>query len=162
MTGQTMLEETALVIDLRDGMVLVETRSRSACSACGSGSCGTSVVSQLFGLKRNRLALDNGLGARIGDRVVIGIPDAVLVKASLWAYLVPLALMVVATGVADGFALGNLMQALCALLGLGAGLYLVRQVTGRDSRRHEFAPVMLKIEGRGTLAVDFPVSAVER
>jgi len=162
MTGQGMLEETGTVVDLRDGMALVETRSRSACSACGSGSCGTSVVSQLFGLKRNRLALDNALGASIGDRVVIGIPDAVLVKAALWAYLVPVALMVMATGVSDAFALGNMMQALCALLGLAGGLYLVRYITGRDSRRHEFDPVMLKIEGRATFAITIPVTDVER
>ena len=38
-----MLQESATVVDVRDGMALVETRSRSACSACGGGSCGTSV-----------------------------------------------------------------------------------------------------------------------
>jgi sigma-E factor negative regulatory protein RseC len=150
-----MLQESATVVDVRDGMALVETRSRSACSACGGGSCGTSVVAGLFGMRRNRLALDNALGAAIGDRVTIGIPDTVLVQASLWAYLAPVTLMVIFTGLATRFGLGDLAQVLCSLIGLALGLVLVRLVTGGAGRRHEFDPVMLGIEGHG-IRVEVP------
>ena len=89
----TMLEETATVVEVIDGRLIAETESRSSCSHCSTDSCSTSVVAKLFGIRRNRLVMENTLQAKAGDRVVIGIPDNLLVQASVMAYLLPLVVM---------------------------------------------------------------------
>ncbi|MET0064011.1 MAG: SoxR reducing system RseC family protein [Candidatus Thiodiazotropha endolucinida] len=139
-----MLEETAMVVEANKDYLWVETRSRRGCSQCGS-SCTTSVVLKLFGMKRNRLNLENTLCAEVGDRVVVGIPDELLVRASVWAYLFPLLAMfaVSATGGVIGF--GEGAQALLAMMGLAAGFALVRWNTSRQGTRRRFRPSLLRI-----------------
>ncbi|MET0015483.1 MAG: SoxR reducing system RseC family protein [Sedimenticola sp.] len=144
-----MLEETVTVVEVDTEYLWVETHSRSGCSQCSSGSCTTSVVSKLFGMKRNRIRLENTLGAETGDRVVIGIPDELLVRASVWAYLFPLLAMFAVSvtggvmGVDDGF------QALLATVGLTAGFALVRWNIARQGARHRFRPSLLRIVSGG-------------
>lgn len=151
-----MLEETAKVVEVREDRVWVETQSRSACSHCSSSSCTTSVVSELFASKRNRLELPNRLGARAGEQVVIGIPDELLVQASLWAYLAPLVVMLTLTSVSDALGMSDGLQSLLALGGLALGFILVRWVTRRAPSRQRFKPRMLRIVGHGTSRLEMP------
>lgn len=144
-----MLEETATVIAARDGRLLVESESHSACSHCGSGgSCGTSVVSQLFGSRRNRLELENTLGAQTGERVVIGIPDEILVQASVTAYLLPLLIMTLSAAAAESFGMSEGEQIVSALGGLVGGFFLVRRFSRGAATRRRFQARLLRVLGR--------------
>lgn len=125
----------------------VETESRSACSHCGSGSCSTSVLAKWSRARPNRLRLLNRLQLRPGQRVVIGIPDQVLVAASLWAYLSPLLLMLGAAGLAATLGLGDLARALAALAGLLVGLALSAKAANSGPTRDRFTPVLLRVAG---------------
>ena len=90
--------------------------------------CTTSVVSKLFGIKRNRFKLENSLGAQPGEQVVIGIPDELLVQASVRAYLLPLLVMMLATAV--GSAMGLMTDTKSAGPGwAGHGFFWVRWAT---------------------------------
>lgn len=150
-----MLEETGTVVDVQADTLWVETISRSSCSHCSSGSCSTSVISKLFGLRRNLLQLDNTLNATQGDRVVIGIPDALLVRASIWAYLLPLLAMLLAAFVAVSLGADDSLQALLALLGLVGGFFAVRWFTGRRRQQQLFQPRLLRIEQRLAISGEF-------
>ncbi|MES9812520.1 MAG: SoxR reducing system RseC family protein [Candidatus Thiodiazotropha sp.] len=142
-----MLEETGTVVEVWDDSLQVETQSRSACSHCSSSGCTTSVVSKLFGIKRNRLQLENSLGAKPGDRVVIGIPDDLLVRASVWAYLLPLIFMLASTALGGVFGASEGFQSLLALGGLAVGFYIVRWTTRNLSSQRRFKPRLLRIAG---------------
>jgi sigma-E factor negative regulatory protein RseC len=97
-----MMEEQGTVVAREDGTVWVETTRRSACHGCGQGAgCGTSLLGRLFSSRPNVLALDDPLGVAVGDQVVIGIPDTLLVRASLAAYVLPLVTLVAAAGTAE-------------------------------------------------------------
>ncbi|MBW9267878.1 MAG: SoxR reducing system RseC family protein [Candidatus Thiodiazotropha sp. (ex. Lucinisca nassula)] len=139
-----MLEETAMVVEANTDYLWVETRSRSGCSQCSS-SCTTSLVSKLFGMKRNRLKLENTLGVVAGDRVIVGIPDELLVKASVWAYLFPLLAMFAVSATGGVMGVGEGTQALLAMVGLAAGFALVRWGTSRQGARVRFRPSLLRI-----------------
>ncbi|MCU7844327.1 MAG: SoxR reducing system RseC family protein [Candidatus Thiodiazotropha sp. (ex Monitilora ramsayi)] len=139
-----MLEETAMVVEANTDYLWVETRSRSGCSQCSS-SCTTSVVSKLFGMKRNRLKLENTLGAVAGDSVVVGIPDELLVRASVWAYLFPLLAMFAVSATGGVMGVGEGAQVLLAMVGLAAGFALVRWSTSRQGARQRFRPSLLRI-----------------
>ena len=151
-----MLEEIGSVVEVWDDTIRVETESRSACSHCSSSSCTTSVVSKLFGVRRNRLQLENSLGAKLGDQVVIGIPDSLLVKASVWAYLLPLACMLTGTALGGWFGAGEGFQSLLALAGLAVGFSIVRWTTRNPSSQRRFEPQLLRFAEVGRLRVEMP------
>lgn len=144
-----MLEETATVVAVEGNSLWVESEARSACSQCDSHSCSSSAISQLFGVQRNRLCLDNHLEAQVGDQVVIGIPDELLVRASIWGYLLPLLVMVAFAIVGNAWHLSEGLQVVLAMLGLAAGFYAVRLAT-RD-KQQKFQPQLLRIAPRAGL-----------
>ncbi|WPL17224.1 Sigma-E factor regulatory protein RseC [Thiorhodovibrio winogradskyi] len=86
-----MIEELAVVIAADDGFAEVEPQRRATCDHCGvKGACGTSLIDRFLGRRPVRLRVVNAMGARAGERVTIGVADAVLLRAALVAYLVPL------------------------------------------------------------------------
>jgi len=90
-----MIEENAQVVALNlegDGLhVWVETQRKSACDACSANKgCGTGIVSKAFGEKKMRMNALNNIGAEVGDTVILGIDDEILVKSSFMTYFVPL------------------------------------------------------------------------
>jgi sigma-E factor negative regulatory protein RseC len=142
-----MLEETGTVIDTQGDTLWVQTISRSSCSKCSTSACSTSVIGKLFNLKRNVLQMENTLQAIKGQRVVIGIPDSTLVKASVWAYLVPIVFMVAATMVALSLGAGDALQAMVAAAGLVLGFMVVKRVMSRVTEKGQFEPLLLRFEG---------------
>ena len=151
----SMLEETAQVIEVKDGLLIAETESRSGCNHCSSNSCTTSVVAKLFGVKRNRLVLENSIDARPGDQVLIGIPDQLLVRASLTAYLLPLTVMLLVTALGDLAGIDELFLSLLALAGLAMGFLTVRWVS-RNGSPQRYEPRLLRIVAAGYQRVDMP------
>jgi sigma-E factor negative regulatory protein RseC len=150
-----MLTESATVVDARDGYLWVESQSRSGCSQCASSTCTTSVVAKLFGVRTNRLRLENTLDAKPGQRVEIGIPDELLVSASVWAYLVPLLLMFATAIVAQVLGLDQGTQSVMAMAGLAAGFYLVRLRTSGHQARRRFVPKLLRIHEEHSVRIEF-------
>jgi sigma-E factor negative regulatory protein RseC len=155
MTETTMLEQTARVIDVNDGMLLAETESRSGCNHCATSGCTTSVVARLFGVRRNRLVMENSIGARPGDQVVIGIPDALLVRASVLAYLMPLLSMLGLGALGDQFGLAPIWLSLLALGGLAIGFFMVYRVT-RGWSAQRYRPQVLRLVTAHRQQVDLP------
>ncbi len=138
-----MIEEYALVVDAGPGYAWVETNRRSACGSCSvGGACGTSVIAKLFGNRRLRFRVHNDLGALPGEQVVIGIPDAILTRASFTAYLLPLLAMLGAALPAQALAMGEGFTALAGLLGLGLGLALAGRAGNRGRERYQ--PLLLR------------------
>jgi sigma-E factor negative regulatory protein RseC len=150
-----MLEETARVIEVKDGLLLAETESRSGCNHCSSGNCSTSVVAKLFGVKRNRLVMENSIGARAGDQVVIGIPDALLARASVLAYLMPLVSMLGLSALGDQFGLAPIWLSLLALGGLAVGFFIVYRVT-RGWSAQRYRPQLLRLVAAEYQRVELP------
>ncbi len=151
-----MLEETATVIAVEKDSLWVESQSRSSCSSCSSSHCSSSAISQLFSLQHNRLRLNNSLDAQVGDQVVIGIPDELLVRASMWGYLLPLLAMVGFAVIGNAWHVSEGLQVLLAMLGLAVGLYVVRLVTRHSHAEHgneeqAFQAQLLRIATHGGL-----------
>lgn len=140
-----MIETPATVVAVKPGLAWVETVRQSACGSCGStGSCGTSVVAKLFGAPRSRLRIDDAQGLRVGEQVVIGIPDGTLVRASFVAYLIPLLFLIAGSGVATHLGAGEGGVALTGLAGLGIGFWVSGRLTGGPSARERYRPVLVR------------------
>ena len=86
-----MLQEKGVVIGLRGGTAVVQTKNKLACSSCKvSTSCGTGIVEQYLSAKLFESELPNTLNAKVGQQVIIEIPKSSVTKASLVVYVVPL------------------------------------------------------------------------
>lgn len=152
-----MIEETATVVRVEEGAAWVSVQTRSACGHCGaSADCGTAMIAKLFGEKENLLRLANPLGVVAGDRVVIGVSNALLLKASMLAYLLPLVSFIAVVGIGQWLGLDEEVSTILGFAGLGAGLWLTNHLTGGRHGREAYCPVMLRRAG-----AEFPLTRIE-
>ena len=125
--AEYMLEHNGKVVAATPASVLIETERRSACGHCGvSDRCGTSIVAGLFKQRANTISLDNTMGLQTGDEVVIGIPEHLLLRAALWAYMAPLLFMISFALIAATAGYADEYVFLASIVGLFGGLYLAR------------------------------------
>lgn len=148
-----MLEEQGRVIEVQAGFVWVETQRRSTCGACNlNGGCGTSVLSRVMGQRRTRVRALDSLGARVGEEVIIGIEDTMLLRGSLAVYAVPL--LGLLGGAVSGAALAPHWgwsaeggSILFGLAGLGIGILWLARHARRTRLDRRYQPVVLRRTG---------------
>ena len=150
-----MLEEIALVVKSTPEQLWIETQTRSSCTHCSSSSaCGTSVLAKLFAVKRIQLQVENSLGAKSGEKVIIGMPDELLIRAAIWVYLLPLIAMVLVTILADISGAGEGMQSLSGLGGLLIGFILLRRHTRNTTSQQKFKPRLLRLADQTEVSLE--------
>jgi len=139
-----MIEEIGKVVAVEDGAVWVETIRQSACQSCSARSgCGHSALSRLG---RQAVHLRAGTTQRydVGEEVVIGVPETVVVSSSLLAYLMPLVLALLLAIPVDTMTHSDGYTALAALLGLGLGLGALRLHFTRNQHDQRYEPQVLR------------------
>ena len=96
-----MLSEPAIVKRRVDDRVEVELVRESACAGCDlNQGCGTGALGRLLGKRKRPLLVSSERELHPGDRVVLSLPEAALVRVSLLVYGLPLLGMLVGAGVA--------------------------------------------------------------
>jgi len=132
-----MIEEYATVIATQEDKAVIEVTKTSSCGSCqAKGSCGTVSLANFFNFQAPRLKVENSLNAKPGDQVLVGIKENTLVTGSLLLYIVPILSMLL-FAIITGFIVQQnfpnieleLSQTLAGLVGLAAGLVLVRHVS---------------------------------
>ncbi|MET0052053.1 MAG: SoxR reducing system RseC family protein [Candidatus Thiodiazotropha sp.] len=150
-----MLEHPARVVALQEPYAWIEAEVQSGCSSCSSNSCSTSVIANLFGLKRNRFRVENPIHAQVGDQVMIGIPSRAIAQASVLAYLLPLVAMLTLTFIGQAMNMNNGVQGMFALAGLLLGLGMVRWLTVPGRVGSKQIPQLLRVTQSGYRKVEF-------
>jgi sigma-E factor negative regulatory protein RseC len=149
-----MIEEQGRVVALEPGAVWVETLRKSTCSSCSANAaCGQGLMDRLgVGRQRGYVRALSQMQLAVGDTVIIGVREDLLVRSSLLVYLLPLLGLFAAALLADGLGLSEPLVILCGLLGLSATWLMVRWRAARVAENPFLQPVVLR-----TLLV--PVSA---
>jgi sigma-E factor negative regulatory protein RseC len=121
-----MNENEAIVQRLDGEYVWVDFQS-AACADCKeSGSCGLS-----NGQGKRLQRFYNNIGAHVGDRVILSMPEGAVLKAAFQCYLLPLLLLLVLA--AGGMALAREIGAvLGVVIGLLLGWYNLRRAGKRQ------------------------------
>lgn len=140
---RALVEGLARVVAADAAVAWLEPEQNTSCASChASAVCGVEPGSRRLVARRFTLANDQGL--HVGERVVIGIPEDTLRRASLTAYGLPLVVMLAAGLTAQGAGGGDGGAALASLGGLAAGLLLVRWRERRLVALGELQPRVLR------------------
>ena len=106
-----MIEEQAVVIKASKERVTLEVRG-----------CGNSIWGKIFSHQSGHIETRNDLNAKLGDVVILGIDETLMLKSSLMLYGVPLLSMFLCMVIANSFA--KEMVELYTLIGAVTGLFL--------------------------------------
>jgi len=153
-----MIETEAVVVKIENAVAYVHAERKSSCSGCSESSCGTSVLANFFGQKTPIYRVSNEVGAKVGDRVVVGLNESDLFKGTLLLYLFPLLLLFV--GAVAGSALAVSAEAkdgysvVGAFIGLVVGFIGLKLLSSKMGLGRQFQPVIL------SRMVDMPVRVV--
>lgn len=147
-----MVEGIAHVVAVEGTMVWLEPEQTTSCGSCASSSvCGAKggIGTTANRLEARRFALENHPGLAVGERVVVGIRENALLKASLTAYAIPLATMLGAGAIAQWLAGSDGITMFAMLAGLALGLGLSRLTAGHLSSRGDLAPRFIRRANAG-------------
>ncbi len=116
------MEQKVTVIAVEGQQALVEARRASACGDCaGKASCSTMGS---WSDKFARLRVSNSVHARVGDEVLLEVPDSMLLKVAFRLYGLPmiafvvLGLVVRALAVQAGWSLPEVWAAAGGVVGV--------------------------------------------
>lgn len=147
-----MIEEQAIVVDIDDQYVWVETQRQSSCGHCQvKDGCGTQVLSQILGNKHTRVRCLNSLNASTGEEVVIGIKESTLLTGSFLLYLLPLIFMIFSGALAVAISkffwpdFVDLFSVAASFSGLFLGLFFSRHYVQSAKNQKNYEPVLIKI-----------------
>ncbi|MFA7240105.1 MAG: SoxR reducing system RseC family protein [Sulfuricellaceae bacterium] len=141
-----LVEGFAHVVAVEGGTAWLEPEQTTSCGGCASASaCGAKGIGTLADrLEARRFSLPNRDGLRVGERVVVGVSEKALVKASLTAYAIPLAGMLFSGAMAQWVAGSDLITMAAMFGGLALGLVGARLNAKRLNARGELSPHYLR------------------
>ncbi len=152
-------EQEAVVVAVEGRLAWVEAQRQSACGQCAAAKgCGTATLSKVFRHRPARIVALNPIGARVGERVVVGVQSRLLVQGAWLVYGLPLLAMfavplTVQALFLHGSPLAEGWQIVLAALGLGGALWGVRRWSGASADGRVRAVVLRRCSESGAMGV---------
>ncbi len=132
-----MIEEQAIVIKASKERVTLEVIRTAPCGLCGQvRGCGNSIWGKIFSHQSGHIETKNDLNAKLGDLVILGIDETLMLKSSLTLYGVPLLFMFFGMIIASSFAkeMTEFFTLIGALTGLFLGVVTIKRVISAKSQ----------------------------
>lgn len=158
-----MIEEIATVVAVDNNQITVKSTVKSTCHSCVQGDdCGSGIVAKAIPQKALEVAIESDMPAKVGDQVVLGIPEQQLMATALQVYLWPLIGLMLFAGLGQYFLQQSiinheLLAVLFAVVGGYLGFLLARYRQSRDDRRQWLQPKILR-----NLTQQIPVTPTNR
>jgi len=153
-----VIEEIGTVLNLDGNYALVATERKNTCGGCAAkNSCGTGVIGKFVGNRYPNIRVLNEVGALVGEKVILGVPEKVLTTVSFRFYIIPLILLLLfsLTGewVANELSLDSTepFSILGGLLGLMVGSYWLSRFSKHMGCNGSYQVVILRRDN----SVDF-------
>jgi len=145
-SAPTLIEGFAQVVAVEGQTAWLVPEQTSSCGGCASASaCGSKGIGTLSSrLEARRFQLDNDANLRVGERVVVGIRENALVRASITAYFIPLATLLLSGALAQWIAGNDFITMAAMISGLVFGLWLARVRAEQMMLKGELAPRFLR------------------
>jgi len=141
-----MIYEQARVVQVNDDCAIIEVINDSSCHGCEyNGACGTGSLGRLLGFRAQPLSILNSKNFRVGDQVMVQLPEQALMISGFLVYLLPLILMFLFALLANQLMGIDWVNVLAAMAGLFAGLYLASRLSKSQFARTLQPKVLHKI-----------------
>jgi len=86
-----MIEQQGQIVSISQDSVAVRLGGNPGCPACDAGKgCGAGIFGRLLNRKPVVLDLIDGLDSRVGQSVIVGLPETLLLRLVYRLYLLPL------------------------------------------------------------------------
>ncbi len=122
-----MIEQNAVITRRLDDHVMLEIERRTACGLCGQKrGCGNATWGKLLGHDSHEFPAENAINAKVGDSVIVGIDENVVLSSAFYLYVVPLLTMLAGAVFADALLDNEFYVILSAALGLLLGFAWVK------------------------------------
>ena len=132
------MQEVGKVIKIKKNIATVRVNRNSACGSCG-----------MCAIKPKDLYVDiqieNTLGAKVSDEVLIDVTSGGVAKMSLMAYLIPLALGVIPLIIICSLQLREWIAILSFFLGMALGFCLLSLIDKKVYSKKKYLPKMISI-----------------
>lgn len=144
-----MLIETGVVVRCDSRGAWVQTLRKTTCGSCQARQgCGQNLLQRLMPTAADiwaKLPSDQSVeDLHPGDEVEIAIRDGALLAASLLAYGLPLAMLILGVLLAEVLAFAESLQFLMGILGLAAGLLVSRMLLFSQFKPAYFEPQVVR------------------
>lgn len=127
MSAEPMITRSGRVVRVDGDRLTVRFERQSACVSCRAAkACAGNTPSSEIELER-----PPGLHYRVGDEVRVGLAEHNALRATLAAYLIPLAGFVLAMLLGAALGLPDAAVLAASLCGLGGGLLALRRLARR-------------------------------
>ena len=145
-SAPAMIEGIAHVVAINGNFAWLVPEQGSSCGSCASASaCGAKGIGTTASrLEQRRFRISNDVNLAVGERVVFGIRENTLLKASFTAYAIPLAAMLLAGSLAQWQFGSDIATLIATVIGLAIGLGISRMEAGRLHTRGDLAPLFLR------------------
>lgn len=143
-----MIEERASVTRVDGKWAEIELHRQNACGHCElNKGCGTGAIGRMLGHRSKPVRILNGPGLKVGDNVVLGLPEQAVFRASLLVYGLPL-LGLIGAGLFSQWLLGEseILALVFALTGFMAGL-VASATIARNNYSSQYSPQILEVSG---------------
>ena len=145
-SAPSMVEGIAHVVKIDGKTAWLVPEQGTSCSSCASAAaCGSRGIGTTASrLDNRRFRIDNDAHLAVGERVVFGIRDNVLLKASITAYVIPLATLLLAASLAQWQFGSDLITMIATVVGLVIGLGISRVAAEHLHTKGDLAPLFLR------------------
>ncbi|MCQ4310240.1 SoxR reducing system RseC family protein [Pseudomonas stutzeri] len=141
-----MIEEPGRVIAVEPGAVWVETRRSSTCSGCSAkNGCGQGLMDKLgVHQRRGLIRALSDFHLDVGDSVIVGIRESVLLRGALLVYLFPLIALLASALIASELSAAEPYVVLSGVGGFLVSWLIVRKRSQQTADDPGLQPIVLR------------------
>jgi sigma-E factor negative regulatory protein RseC len=148
-----MIEQVAEVVRVEGQTAWVIAQASSSCGSCSSGGCGTGSLQRYFSRRAAPVAAENLIGARVGQRVVVGLEEGAMVQGSLLLYMVPLLAFLIAAATIEAVLADEIAALIGGAVAMAITVRAVRRYTTTAADR--FGLRILRLESSSLSPINF-------
>ena len=148
------MEEFATVVKVDNALIHVVSEIKSACSGCQQvDNCGSGQVAKAFPTKQLTLTLESNLPIKVGDVVVLAIPEGCILHSAWQVYLYPIAGLITFSGLGQYLVTQQLFSheifaVLLGVIGGYLGFSIAKKKQNNFANKDKLTPVILRIENK--------------
>lgn len=149
-----MIEELAVITEVTEMSLIVESEVKSSCSTCKQvDACGSGQVAKAIPHRKLKVEISTAASEykqfKVGESVIIGIPEKNLLSTAMQVYLLPLVGLILFAGVGQfllqrDYIAHELIALALSILGGVSGFLIAKHRLNSPKCHQALTPILLK------------------